>query len=94
MRVKTVGIEASRFLRDKRGIGRYVRALLPRIAGARPELSLVLFAEDARAASVIAAAVSEDAVLAGRVEVRPVSRLGASTADVFWYPWNFARPVP
>ncbi len=35
-----VAVEATRFSRDRRGIGRYVRALVPRLCAARADLRL------------------------------------------------------
>jgi glycosyltransferase involved in cell wall biosynthesis len=71
-----------------RGIGRYVAALLPRIATARRELSIILFATDSRDAATLGARTAAEPALTGRVEVRLLRELPRTTADVFWYPWN------
>jgi len=41
-----VGVEASRLARETRGIGRYVRALLPELATADPSVRFTCFAKD------------------------------------------------
>lgn len=90
-----VAVEATRLLRDVRGIGRYVRALLPRLVALRPELRLAVFTKNGRDVEPLAVAVASDPALCGRAEALHVSELQRSSADVFWYPWNVARaPVP
>jgi glycosyltransferase involved in cell wall biosynthesis len=92
--VEAVAVEATRFLRDSRGVGRYVRAILPRLLALRPELRLSLFTKNRRDVEPLAAAVASDPALRGRAEVLHASRLPSSAADVFWYPWNVTGPVP
>lgn len=89
-----VAVEATRLLRDSRGIGRYVRALLPRLVALRPDLRLALFAGSRRDVEELTAAVASDPALCGHAGVLHVGELHRSSADVFWYPWNVARPVP
>lgn len=96
LRVETmvVAVEATRFLREVRGIGRYVRALLPRLVSLRPGLRLVLFVKRARDIEPVLAVLEQMPGMRGRVDVRPVREMSRFNADVFWYPWNTASPTP
>src|SRR5882672_2424775 len=47
-RAMVVAVEATRLAREVRGIGRYVRAMLPRLLAQRPGLRLVLFVKSRR----------------------------------------------
>jgi glycosyltransferase involved in cell wall biosynthesis len=89
-----VAVEATRLLREMRGIGRYVRAMLPRLVALRPELRLALFARNRGDVAALAEAVARDPSLRGRADVRHVRTMARSGADVFWYPWNIASPAP
>ena len=89
-----LAVEATRFLREVRGIGRYVRALLPRLVALRPTLRLVLFVKRPRDIDPVQAMLGELPGLRGRVEVRPVREMSRFEADVYWYPWNTASPTP
>ncbi|HVT37510.1 MAG TPA: glycosyltransferase family 1 protein [Gemmatimonadaceae bacterium] len=89
-----VAIEATRLLREVRGIGRYVRALLPRLVASDSDMRLVLFVKRERDVTALSAIVARDPGLAARVDVRRVRGLPRFTADVFWYPWNVVRPEP
>lgn len=89
-----VAVEATRFLREVRGIGRYVRALLPRLVALRPGLRLVLFVKRARDVEPVQLLLAEMPAMRGRIEVRPVRGMSRFRADVFWYPWNTASPTP
>ncbi|CAN5918592.1 N/A [soil metagenome] len=89
-----VAVEATRMLREVRGIGRYVRALLPRLVALRPGLRLALFVKTERDVKSLSAVLADMPGLAGRVAIRPVRELTTYAADVFWYPWNNATPAP
>ena len=89
-----VAVEATRMLREVRGIGRYVRALLPRLVTLRPGLRLALFVKSERDVNSLSAVLTDMPGLAGHVEIRPVRYLTTCAADVFWYPWNNANPAP
>ncbi len=89
-----VAVEATRFLREVRGIGRYVRALLPRLVALRPGLRLVLFVKRARDVEPVLSLLQQVPGMRGRVDVRPVREMSRFAADVFWYPWNTADPTP
>lgn len=89
-----VAVEATRLLREVRGIGRYVRALLPRLVALRPGLSLVLYVKNRRDVQALEPAIAALPALHDRVSIRPVREMTRSGADVFWYPWNTANPTP
>jgi glycosyltransferase involved in cell wall biosynthesis len=89
-----IAVEATRLLREVRGIGRYVRALLPRFAESSPDVRLVLFVKRERDVTALGAIVGADPRLAAQTEVRRVRELPRFAADVFWYPWNVVRPEP
>jgi glycosyltransferase involved in cell wall biosynthesis len=89
-----VAVESSRLVHDRRGIGRYVRALLPRLLELREELRLILFARREKDVATIQAILSTLGISGDRVEVRLRSTLSRTRADVFWYPWNIALPAP
>lgn len=90
----TVAVEATRLSREVRGIGRYVRALLPRFVGQRPGLKLVLFVKNQRDADALAPWFDAIPAMRGRVELRTVRGMARADADVFWYPWNVSSPTP
>ncbi|GAC1494468.1 MAG: hypothetical protein NVS2B8_07760 [Vulcanimicrobiaceae bacterium] len=78
-----IAVDAHDLLRDRRGIGRYVRALLTRFA-ARPDVRLTLMVRDVfpgRHARAMREAIGARAAIAvtGRVP---------HDADVVWHPWN------
>jgi glycosyltransferase involved in cell wall biosynthesis len=89
-----IAVEATRLEREVRGIGRYVRAILPRLIEQRPELHLVLFAKTRRGVVSLAGTVARDPRLRDHVSVRHVREMARTPADVYWYPWNVIRPVP
>jgi len=89
-----VAVEATRLLREVRGIGRYVRALLPRLAAMRPGLRLVLFAKDDADVQGLSREIGREPSRYGNATVRHVAELPRACADLFWYPWNVAMPVP
>lgn len=89
-----IAVEATRLQREVRGIGRYVRAMLPRLVAQRPGLHLILFAKTRRGVASLAETVGRDPQLRGNVSVRHVREMASTTADLYWYPWNVVRPVP
>ncbi|MEO8562048.1 MAG: glycosyltransferase family 1 protein [bacterium] len=89
-----VAVEASRMVHDKRGIGRYVRALIPRFLAQRPGLRLILFVRRKRDVETLRCMLPTLGALADRVEIRLRSEMDRTRADVFWYPWNIALPAP
>jgi len=89
----TIAIEATRLAREVRGIGRYVRALLPRLLSLRPHTHVILFVK-ARDVASMDRICREDPRLGGAVEVRAIGALRRSVADVYWFPWNVVAPAP
>lgn len=89
-----VAVEARRFARDTRGMGRYVRALLPRLISARPSLSVELYVMDDAQATVAREWHAGSGIPSSRLTVRRIGDLRRSAADIFWYPWNHADPLP
>lgn len=89
-----IAVEATRLQREVRGIGRYVRAMLPRLVAQRPGLRLMLFAKTRRGVAALAEAVARDPALRDNTSVRHVREMARTPADVHWYPWNVVGPVP
>ncbi|MEP6729029.1 MAG: glycosyltransferase family 1 protein [bacterium] len=89
-----VAVEATRLSREVRGIGRYVRALLPRLVALRPGLRLALFAKNQRDVDALRPVFAAIPALRDHVTIHPVREMLKSGADVFWYPWNVASPTP
>ena len=89
-----IAVEATRLQREVRGIGRYVRAILPRLVSQRPGLHLMLFAKTRRGVAALAERVARDPRLCESVSVRHVREMARTPADLYWYPWNVIRPVP
>lgn len=89
--VRHLGVEATRLLQEKRGIGRYVRSLLLALLRLRPGLRVTLFARradiDALRAS-LPATFCDDPI---DCHVRAIDDLRETTDDVVWYPWNAIR---
>lgn len=92
-RALVVGVEATRLVHDVRGIGRSVRAILPRLLRQRDDLRLVLFVKRRRDISVVRRRIVELTGDGERVDVRHIRELARFPADVVWYPWNVVRPA-
>ena len=90
----TVAVEATRLAREVRGIGRYVRALLPRLVAQHAGLRLTLFVKNRREIETLVPVLFAMPALRARVEIRPIGHMRESGADVYWYPWNVARRAP
>lgn len=88
-----VAVEATRLAREVRGIGRYVRALLPRLVAQRPGLTLTLYVKRQRDIEFLTPSFSAPE-LAGRIRLGLVRDMTRCDADVFWFPWNTASPTP
>ncbi len=89
-----VAIEATRFVRDSRGIGRYVRAIVPRLVTQRPDVTGTLFVRGPHQAARARDWIARCGAASSRLDVRPIRDLRDATADVSWYPWNHADPLP
>lgn len=92
--VQSIAVDASRLRHDVRGMGRYVRALLPRFVQQRPGLTLTLHVRDAADVAAMHEWIGSHAVLRGHTDVRLLADLAAGRADIHWYPWNVARELP
>lgn len=93
MRAQHIGVDASRLVQEKRGMGRYVRNLLRELPLARDGVSFTLYAgngADNDALRALLVAIGPRAAAAG---LQPLSEIATSRADVVWYPWNFVNPV-
>ncbi|HEX6600325.1 MAG TPA: glycosyltransferase family 1 protein [Gemmatimonadaceae bacterium] len=89
-----VAVECSRLGRDVRGIGRYVRALLPRLLASRDELQLLPFVRRRSELDELRNALRTLSLHAERVDARLFAELQVRDVDLWWYPWNVARPAP
>ena len=89
-----VAVEASRLAQERRGIGREVWALLPRLLRQRPTLQLVLLIRRSGDADVVRRRLSELDAPLDRVRFEPLGRLNRVPAALFWYPWNVSLPAP
>src|SRR4051812_7803858 len=87
-----VAVEATRLAREVRGIGRDVRALLPRLVSQQRDVRLVLFVRSLADADRIRALFDDS--MQSRVDIRTVGSMTRSGADVFWFPWNTTGPTP
>ena len=89
-----IGIDASRLLREQRGMGRYVRNLLREIPLVRADISFTAYVDGANEESPIRRLFQSIGETAGRAIIRSSTEIRASNADVMWYPWNFVtRPA-
>lgn len=91
MTVRHLGIEATRLLQEKRGIGRYVRSLLAEFLRLRPDLRITLFAKRGDIEPLRASLPVAFREGASGHAVVDIGELRATRADVVWYPWNAIR---
>lgn len=90
-----IGVEATKLLQEKRGIGRYVRNLLRHMVALRPDVELVLFIRSLGDREALRAQLETfDGPLAARCTFAAVATLPTTTVDVVWYPWNWLHPRP
>jgi glycosyltransferase involved in cell wall biosynthesis len=89
-----VAVEASRLAQERRGIGREVWALLPRLLRQRPALRLVLLIRRSSDADVVRRRLAELEAPLDRVTFARLGHLDRVGADLFWYPWNVSLPAP
>ena len=88
-----VALQASHLAGEVRGIGRYIWALLPRLATLRPDLRFTLHLRNPGDQARLEPRLGAIAALSGRVQFAPLAALPATRADVAWYPWNVAKPL-
>ncbi|MCC6243946.1 MAG: glycosyltransferase family 4 protein [Gemmatimonadaceae bacterium] len=88
-----IGVEASKLVRERRGIGRYVRNVLRHLPQVRPGVRLTLFLKSmADEAAVREQLTALDETLLTHCRFAPLSALPNTDADVVWYPWNWLHP--
>ena len=86
-----IGVDATRLVREKRGMGRYVRNLLREIPEARADVWFTLYAEK-KDAHALRALLQPLGSLAAGASIEDIGNIRDSQADVVWYPWNFVTP--
>jgi alpha-1,3-rhamnosyl/mannosyltransferase len=85
-----LAIEAIKLLHERRGIGRYVRNLLPQFVERDPSLRFTMYVRrDGDIARLQAHLATLHNALPARTTVAHVRELPRTEADVVWYPWNF-----
>ncbi|HEY0931344.1 MAG TPA: glycosyltransferase family 1 protein [Gemmatimonas sp.] len=87
--VKHLAIESTRLLRERRGIGRYVRNVLRELTRQQPHLRFTLYVPRTR--DIAAMRDLLDGLhhgLGDWASVEPISALAYADADVVWHPWN------
>lgn len=88
-----LAVEVTRLLQERRGIGRYVRSLLPEFAMQRPALRFTLFVAHRRDIPALRDELDRlHPTLNTRTWIETVDRLPLTDADVAWYPWNIVAP--
>ncbi|WP_396207115.1 glycosyltransferase family 4 protein [Gemmatimonas sp.] len=88
-----LAVEATRLVHERRGIGRYVRSMLPEFAVQRPALRFTLFVAHRRDIAALREELSRlHPSLNTRTWIETVDRLPHTDAGVAWYPWNFISP--
>lgn len=88
-----IGFEATRLLRERRGIGRYVRNMLRWIPVHRPDVRFTIFVKRSRDVGPMREQLAGiDATLPDRTSIEPVSAMRTTTVDVVWYAWNYLNP--
>ena len=91
--VQHLGVEATRLLRERRGIGRYVRNMLRWLPVHRPDIRFTLFVKRTADIAPLRDQLADlDASLGLRTAIVPVSTLRDTDADVVWYAWNWLHP--
>lgn len=89
-----IAVEASRLLREQRGIGRYVRRMLLEMPRQRPDLRFTMFVKKrADIEPLRAQLIAAGADVTHRFSFDILGNLRTARADVAWYPWNYVRPV-
>lgn len=88
-----IAVDASRLVREKRGMGRYVRNVLRELPHVREGISFTIHAGNGAEDPALRALLQGVGEVAGRAPIRSAADLVESTADVVWYPWNFVTPV-
>jgi len=92
LRAQHIGVDASRLLQEKRGMGRYVRNILRELPQVRGQVAYTVYAGNGETPE-LRTLLQSLGETAGRAVIRPGADITASTTDVVWYPWNFVSPV-
>ncbi|MBC8088520.1 MAG: glycosyltransferase family 4 protein [Phycisphaerae bacterium] len=87
-----IGVDASRLVQEKRGMGRYVRNVLRELPLVRDHISYTIYAGTGETPD-LRTLLQSMGETAGNAVIRPGADIAASAADVVWYPWNFVNPV-
>lgn len=88
-----IGVEATKLLRDRRGIGRYVRNLLVEMPRLRPSLRFTFFVRAKKDVNPMREQLAGSSMeLLARSTVTTVSAMPSTDVDVMWYPWNWLHP--
>lgn len=88
-----IAVDASRLVREKRGMGRYVRNVMRELPLVRDGISFTVHAGNGAEDPALRTLLQGIGETAGRAQIRSLDDLKTSTADVVWYPWNFVTPV-
>ena len=85
-----LGVDASRLLSDRRGMGRSVRNILQWLPRHRPSLRITLYVKQARDIEPLRGYLATiDSALSTQLSYATWDALTESDADVVWYPWNW-----
>lgn len=87
--LRHLAVEATRLVREQRGIARYVRNLLREFATLDASLRVTLYVEPDEMAAAVTLLQSLHPGYLTRGDVRPIDELPHTSADVVWYAWNF-----
>ena len=88
-----IGVETTRLVHDRRGIGRYTKAMLQRFAALDPDIRFTLLAKPTEVGA-LRRLVQTMPILAGRATVRTTWSVRWTRFDLFWSPWNYTRHLP
>lgn len=90
MPVRHLAIEATRLVREKRGIARYVRNVVRELATQHPALRFTFHVASPADHEPLQALLADlHPTLNARADIAPVEQLADTRADVAWYAWNF-----
>jgi alpha-1,3-rhamnosyl/mannosyltransferase len=88
-----IGVETTRLVHDRRGIGRYTKNMLQRFAALDPDVRFTLLAKPTEVGA-LRRLVETMPVLAGRGRVRTTWSVRWTRFDLFWSPWNYTKHLP
>ena len=83
-----IAVEATRLLKEQRGIGRYVRNLLRSMPEVDARVRYTLYTHE-RDIDGLQNQMASIPGVAPRTQIEPLSRLRSTGADVAWYAWNW-----